>query len=216
MSLINSVALIQLFTVILGVITWNKYCNSYLKYFILLLALIMLLEFSILGLKHFYDITFQNHFIYNVSTSIQYLYYFTLYYHVLSNVRFKKLVRGFLFIFIISVIINFTFAQKLTVDGPFHSHTFTLGAVLLIMAIGLFFAEMLKTEKILHFRTYLMFWISIGLFVFYTAIIPVILSLNFLPMGIEPKMLRAILFVLNVMMYGCFSIGFIVSDKYVD
>ncbi len=216
MQLSDLINLIESITLIVGIITFKKYRDSYLKYFLFLLAFVVVLEYGVLGLKKIYGSDFQNHFIYNISTSIQHIYYFTLYYRVLYNDRYKKLVRGFLILFLVSIVFNFAFIQKLTVDGPFHSYTFTLGAVLLIVSIGLFFAEMLKSDRILKFRSYLMFWISIGLFVFYTAIIPVILSVNFLPMGIEPKMLRAILFALNLMMYGCFSIGFIVSNKYVD
>ncbi|MEM9390790.1 MAG: hypothetical protein AAF149_20630 [Bacteroidota bacterium] len=213
MKLSDLLNIIELTTFVIGLITFKKYKDTYLKYFLFLLGLIVALEYGVLALKKLYGSNFQNHFIYNISTSIQYIYYFTLYYRTLNKVKYKKLVAGFLAFFLISIIFNFSFTQKLNVDGPFHSYTFTLGAVLLIVSIGLFFAEMLKTEKVLRFRSYLMFWISIGLFLFYTAIIPLILSINFLPMSLEPKMLRAILFVLNLMMYGCFSIGFIVSDK---
>lgn len=214
MKLADLIILVELLTFIVGLINYKKFGHTYLKYFLFLLGFIVIIEFIVWGLKWFYGYYVQNHFIYNVSTSIQYIFYYTLYIWVFANETYKKIVKGFLILYAIAVIINFTFAQRLTVDGPFHSYTFTLGAVLLITSIGLFFAEMLKSEKILHFRTQLMFWISIGLFVFYTAIIPVVLSINFLPTGIEPMMLRAILFVLNIMMYGCFSIGFIVSGKY--
>ncbi len=216
MALLGLIKYFELVTFLIAALYYKKYFKSYLKYFFLLLGLVVVVEFSIWSLKEFFGMPIRNWYIYNILTSVQYVYYFILYQKVMSNARRKKFVRIFLFVFIASVAINFLFIQRLAVDGPFHSYSFVLGAVLLITSIGLFFAEMLQTEKILHFKTYLMFWISIGLFVFYTAVIPLILSINFLPEGISSNTLDGILFTLNFMMYTCFSMGLIVSKKHVD
>jgi hypothetical protein len=85
---------------------------------------------------------------------------------------------------------------------------------LLIVTIGLFLVEILNTEKVLYFKRYLMFWISVGLFVFYTGIIPFVLSLNLLPALLSSDSLAINFFTLNVVMYTCFTIGFILSRPY--
>jgi hypothetical protein len=105
-------------------------------------------------------------------------------------------------------------AQKLTVTAVFHSYTFTIGAIFLIITIGLFLVEILNTEKVLYFKRYLMFWVSIGLLVFYTGIIPFIISLNLLPAMLSTDSLTLVFITLNFLMYSCFSLGFILSNKY--
>ncbi|MEM7108064.1 MAG: hypothetical protein AAF519_07545 [Bacteroidota bacterium] len=216
MTLLETIKYFELVTLVVGAVYYKKYSSSFVKYFFFLLGVVVTLEFTVWTMKQFFGMPLQNWYIYNILTSIQYVYYFILYEKVMSRYRTRQWVRIFLFVFLISVLVNFIFIQRLAVDGPFHSYSFVLGAVLLIVSIGLFFAEMLQTEKVLYFKTHLMFWISIGLFVFYTGVIPLILSINFLPQGISLNTLNGILFTLNFMMYACFSVGFIVSEKYVD
>ena len=216
MALLGLIKYFELVTYIVAAVHYKKYSHSLLKYFFFLLVLVTALEFTISIFKEYFGMYLQNWYIYNILTSLQYVYYFILYVNVLASAQKKKLVSAFLIVFLISVLVNFVFIQKLAVDGPFHSYSFVLGAVLLIISIGLFFADMLQTEKVLHFKTYLMFWISIGLFVFHTAIIPLILSINFLPQGVSANTLKGILFALNFIMYTCFSVGFIISKKHID
>jgi hypothetical protein len=175
----------------------------------------VLIEFAIGTLKQYTEARIQNNFIYNVLTSLQYIYYFFLYYYIITIPRYRQWVFGFLVAFIISVLINFIWVQKLTVTAAFASYTFTLGAILLIITIALFLVEILNTEKILYFKKYLMFWISIGLFVFYTGIIPFVLSINLLPEFLSNDALSIMFFTLNFVMYCCFTIGFVISRPYV-
>jgi hypothetical protein len=137
-----------------------------------------------------------------------------LYHKAMKTRSYQKWVLGFLVIFIVSVIINFVWIQPLTVTVPFYSYTFALGAILLIVTIGLFLVEILNSEKILFFKRYLMFWISVGLLVFYAGILPYILSLTFVPHLLRMDSLQIIFFSLNLVMYTCFTVGFIISNKY--
>lgn len=213
MSLLALIKYLELITGVVGLICFKKYSNTFLKYFLYVLWLVILVEFTISILKHNYEIK-PNHFIYNVLTSLQYVYYFMLYYRMISKPAYKKWVKGFLIVFIASVIVNFLWFQKLDVTAAFHSYTFTVGAILLIVTIGLFLVEILYSEKVLYFKRYLMFWISVGLFVFYTGIIPFVLSINFLPALLSSDSLAINFFTLNFLMYTCFTVGFILSRPY--
>lgn len=213
MNLFLLIQLFELITAIIASVFYKKYSGSFLKYFLIMLWLIFFVEALIWTLKR-NGIILQNNFIYNVITSLQYVFYFLLYYKTLTNMVYKKWIMRFLIGFVISVIINFLWAQKLTVTAVFHSYTFTIGAIFLIVTIGLFLIEILNTEKVLYFTRYLMFWISIGLLVFYTGIIPFIISLNLLPAMLSTDSLTIIFITLNLLMYSCFSLGFILSNKY--
>jgi hypothetical protein len=208
--------LIQVFeivTAITATVFYKKYWETFLKYFLFVLWLIVILEIVIGTLKES-GIIVKNNFIYNVVTSIQYIYYLALYYKAMKTQAYQKWVLGFLVVFVVSVIINFIWIQPLTLTTPFYSYTFAIGAILLIITIGLFLVEILNTEKILFFKRYLMFWISVGLLVFYTGILPYILSLNFTPNLLRSDSLQIIFFTLNLVMYACFTVGFVISHKY--
>lgn len=180
MNLYDVITYLELITALVGLFYYRKYSGSYLKYFLYLLWLVILIEAVMSLLKINYS-HLRNNFIYNVLTTLQYVYYFLLYYHTMKTRTYKKWVLAFMFVFVVSVLINFIWVQPLTVTAAFHSYTFTIGAILLIITIGLFLVEILNTEKVLYFQRYLLFWISIGLIIFYAGIIPYIIALNFLP-----------------------------------
>lgn len=213
MNLFSLIQLFELLTAIIASVFYKKYSGSFLKYFLLMLWLIFFVEGLIWTLKR-NGIILQNNFIYNVITSLQYVFYFVLYFKTLRNVVYKRWIMRFLIGFIISVIINFMWIQKLSVTAAFHSYTFTIGAIFLIITIGLFLIEILNTEKVLNFTRDLMFWISVGLLVFYTGIIPFIISLNLLPAMLSTDGLTIVFITLNFLMYSCFMLGFSLSNKY--
>lgn len=216
MSLFTLIKFIELITAVAGSLHFRKYAGTFLRYFLYLLWIVTIVEFTMAILKSYYDLKFQNNFIYNILSSLQYVYFFLLYHQTIQSPKYRRWVMAFMTVFVVSVILNFMFVQKLTVTAPFHSYTFTAGAILLIVTIGLFLFEILNTEKVLYFQRYLMFWISIGLFVFYTGIIPFVISLNLLPALLSNDSLVIIFFALNLVMYSCFTIGFFISHKYTE
>ncbi|WP_144439123.1 hypothetical protein [Lutibacter profundi] len=56
----------------------------------------------------------------------------------------------------------------------------------------------------------LLFWISIGLLLFYVGILPIIIMSSFLEYR---GLFDYIILLLNIIMYGCFITGFLVSKK---
>jgi hypothetical protein len=213
MNLFLLIQIFELATAIIASVFYKKYAGSFIRYFLVMLWFIFFVETLIWALKR-NGIMLQNNFIYNVITSLQYVFYFVLYYNTLRNAAYKKWIVGFIIAFGISVVINFMWFQKLNLTAAFHSYTFTIGAIFLIITIGLFLVEILNTEKVLYFTRYLMFWISIGLLVFYTGIMPFIISLNLLPAMLSTDSLTIVFITLNFMMYACFSLGFFISNKY--
>lgn len=216
MSLFALIKYLELVAAIAGTIYYRKYAGTYLRFFLYLLWIVLTVEFAIDLLKDDLGLRFQNNFIYNILTSVQYIYFFQLYERTLSSERYKRCVRYFRLIFIVAVCINFAWFQRLTLQAPFHSYTFTLGAMLLIVTIAFFLMEILNSEKIVYFKRYLMFWISIGLFLFYGGVIPYMIGLNLLSPLLSTDSLAIIFFSLNLVMYAAFTIGFVFSKPYVE
>jgi vacuolar-type H+-ATPase subunit I/STV1 len=88
-----------------------------------------------------------------------------------------------------------------------------LGSIFLIISILFYFIELLKSEKILVFHRLLLFWISVGLILFYAGTIPFMLKWNgyMLIPGVHDLFL--IVYILAITMYLIFSFGFIWSKK---
>ena len=137
MNLLGWIKYLELFTAITGIIFYRKYSNSNLKYFVYMLWFIVLVEFAIGTLKQYTDARLQNNFIYNILTSFQYVYFFFLYYSVITITRYRQWVLGFLVCIKLALIINFLCIQKISVTASLASNTFTLCANLLIMNINL-------------------------------------------------------------------------------
>ncbi len=214
----NIFLLIQLFEIIAAIIAsvfYKKYAESFLKYFLAMLWIIVFVEGLVWSLKR-NGVVLQNNFIYNVLNVLQNIFYFVLYYRNLRSKLYRKWIIGFMASYMAAVVINFMWIQKLTITAPFNSYTFTIGAIFLIITIGLFLVEILNTEKILYFTRYLMFWISIGLLIFYAGIIPFMIGINLLPSMLSSDSLTIAFIALNFFMYASFSIGFIISHKYTE
>src|SRR5215204_3943723 len=126
MNLLGWIKYLELITAITGIVFYRKYSNSNLKYFVYMLWFTVLIEFAIGTVKQYTEARLQNNFIYNVLTSFQYVYYFFLYYTIITIPRYKQWVMGFLVAFVIAVLVNFLWVQKLTVTAAFASYTFTL------------------------------------------------------------------------------------------
>ena len=103
MALLGLIKYFELVTFLIAALYYKKYFKSYLKYFFLLLGLVVVVEFSIWSLKEFFGMPIRNWYIYNILTSVQYVYYFILYQKVMSNARWKKFVRIFLFVFFLMI-----------------------------------------------------------------------------------------------------------------
>src|SRR5437868_12888812 len=101
--------LIQVFevgTAIIASIFFWKYSSSFLRYFLVMIWFIVIVEIVIGALKD-NGIIVQNNFIYNVITSLQYVYFFILYYRAMKTQTYRKWVLGFLVLFLASVIVNY-------------------------------------------------------------------------------------------------------------
>ena len=86
-------------------------------------------------------------------------------------------------------------------------------AIFLIVTIFLFFMELLHSEKVLNAKRNLLFWISVGLLIYYVGNLPFRILRNYYIHLANATVLFLVNFVLTVIMNTCFIIGFIWSDR---
>ena len=75
----------------------------------------------------------------------------------------------------------------------------------------LYFSELLKSNKVLNLKGELSFWIATGLFLFNVGFVPVEIFNKTFNAFSEVRIL--IIICLNVILYTCYSLGFIWAKK---
>jgi len=201
-------------TFVVSTIHYPKYYDTALRYFPILLAYTFLCE--LLGvLVRDYE-TFQiiygqeysnyNALIYNIFDFIFYLYFFYVFWKTNSNSNSKEFIKYGGVLFVVASIVN-PFFQDLRVLPQ--SYAVLTGSVVLIGSIFSYFFELnMKKVKPKNHRN-LLFWISLGLLLFY-SVYPFLIS-NWVwdATTYEEYNLREIHLALIALMYICFLIGFL-------
>jgi len=206
--------LIEVITVIIGFFYIKKIKNTVYVEFIYLLMYVAINE--IIAFILVVNFNFPNDFLYNIYDIITVLFYLYFYRAIIKNKKTKKLINYFSLLFIVSYVLEYFFLKfNLLTDNASYSPHF--GSVLIIIVLILFLFEIINNEKIV-FNLYksIIFWISIGLLLFYVGSIPIFISKEIMSYNIT---YQYILFGLNLIMYGCFILGFILSKKeynYID
>ena len=152
-----------------------------------------------------------NWWMYNLLRFITFNCLFFIYYKYLKTKIYKKWIRIFMFIYIITSVINWSFLQSFIWNNSEIPRT--IGSIFLIVTILFYFIELLKSEKVLVFHRLLLFWISVGLLLYYAGTIPFALKINGYALIPGIHKLFLIVYILAIIMYLTFTFGFIWSKK---
>ena len=87
----------------------------------------------------------------------------------------------------------------------------TAGTIIIIILAGVFFYNLLQSKVVTDYKKELKFWIIIGLLVFYVGFLPVQLMQKYID-GLSIDYYFVVM-LLNFLMYGSFSIGFLSIKK---
>lgn len=198
----------ELMAAIIGVIYFYKYKNTALKYFLLLLWYVTIND--IIGMYLREKVTHYNAIIYNIYYVVNFTYLLLLYRAYLSNKKSKVVVLTFTLIYLFSFIVNGFFENYLI---EFQRFPYIIAALFLIITVILYFSEVLNSEKVLHAKKNLLFWISVGLLLYYVGNIPFRIIRNYYQDLADATILFLVNLTLGIVMYICFIIGFLWSDK---
>lgn len=157
---------LQFITAVIALMHWNRLRNTYWKWFIIYLGTIFIIEaFSRWGLKahpeyraYLYDF---------LGIPIQFLFFYWLY--AAKSLASKRLFLGCLVIYLVSFLPYFTLFAK---GNIVYSFSYTVGNVLLMILVFLEILKQIKSDKILLFRENFMFYINIGIMIFYIGTLP--------------------------------------------
>ncbi len=198
----------EFIAVITGCIYFYKYKNTYLKYFLAFLFYVFINE--MLGKYIREQITAYNSIIYNLYYIINFSYLFLLYRHYTRSKRYKTYIKYFLIVYLISVVINGFYENYLI---QFQRIPYIIAASLLIITILFYFIETINSDMVLQVNKSLLFWISIGLLIYYAGVLPTRILRNYYQNHTDARVLFLVNLITGSTMYICFSIGFIKSEK---
>ncbi|MEW7288945.1 hypothetical protein [Aquimarina sp. 2304DJ70-9] len=153
-----------------------------------------------------------NLILYNISTTITFIFIFYIYYQYCRKQTNKRLILLFLSLYISTLFIAGWIENYL---HQLQSIPFLLGSLLLMTSIIFYYIELLKTEQTQEITRDLLFWISAGLLIYYIGKTPFrVVRDYYANLSMSD---HSILFILNsiltIIMNSCFIIGFIMNKK---
>jgi hypothetical protein len=204
----KSIKYVELITAIVGTIYFFKYKHTFLKYFLIILWYIVCNEFLGLYIKTY--ISENNIIIYNIFHFINFTYLFLLFRQYVTHPSQKRWIFFFIIIYILSFIINMFFENYFK---EIQTIPYLIASVFLISSIVFYFLAILNTDKILYVSKNLLFWISVGLLIYFVGNIPfrVIRNFNNEISNIDSIFITS--YILCIIMNICFVFGFIWSKK---
>lgn len=197
----KTLLLSEIVAAIIGIIKFNKFKNSYWKWFIYYLVFIavseLLCEFVLCYFQNFKTYYYDFFII-----PIEFLFLYWLYsYKSLSN---KKLFWVSSVLYLLSLLPYFVFEGKSVIN----SFNYIIGTFLLSIMIILEFNKQMKTDDILKFKENMMFYINTGVGLFYVGTLPFFAFHSLLWKDIVIWNNYYIFFMMtNILMYTLFSIA---------
>jgi hypothetical protein len=195
----------ELAAALAGTATWYKWKYNAVKWLTPYLWVIFTCEMA----GHFLSGKHNNNaWLYSyIVTPLEILFFCWLYHRYFKG-RYKKIPVAGAIIFIAAwVTENFLLRSG---DFIFHSLAYSTGMLVILLLVITFFALLFQSDDILTFRQNIMFWISLGLIIFYVATFPFYGLYNYLAKNITLfSTYTWIMIFLNYTMYLLFITGFI-------
>ncbi len=198
---------------IFSIFRYSKYFDSILKYLPILIGYTLLNELLGLLIKNeeefaiiFSDgFSYYNTLIYNIFDIFFYIYFLYIYWRVLKGTNYKKWIKYGVIIFIVVSLIN-PFYQSILVSPQIYS--MVVGSVFLTSSAFLYLKQLNSSES--KKRHNILFWISIGLLVFYPFYPIIFIIVIYFEDALYHSLHVAFLHqFLICLMYLCFIIGFL-------
>ena len=167
-SLSDVLIWVQFASVIIGIINFKKFKNSYWKWFVFYLALIFLCEAFAKWVMPFCCFAYKTYFYSFFVIPLEFLFLFWIYCY--QSLHLKKLFWVSTCVYFITFIPHlFIFESVLEVV---YSLPYAMGNLLLLFMVLLEFNKQIKTDNILLFKKNMMFYINTGVMLFYIGTLP--------------------------------------------
>jgi len=207
MSLLSVNIFFELAAFTVSVLAYPKLKGTPLRLFPFFLLFIVLVE--LMG-RYIHAVLLQkNAWLYNVSTTIEFIFYTYIFQLQFRDGTYKKSAIRFMLFYPLLVLLNLVFVQGFM---NFHSYTMVVGNIFMVIFCSLYFYELLLNPVEGELRRDPMFWISSGILFFYLGDLSYELLFNLLQKYARNsnwKLFQNINNNLILMLYSCFIIAFL-------
>lgn len=196
-----------------GFLYYKKFKGSKYTYFLFYLLFTFAIELVYNVVRVVYlktdEVIFNTSISYNFYLISSFIFLFVFYRSISKNKKNRKLFNVFIGVFTLFIIINYLIFHNGFRLG-INIHNLIVGSILLLITLILFLIEIINNKEVIfNIHRSIIFWISIGLLLFYVGVIPIMITRKYLNFN---EIYMSILNLLNGIMYGSFVIGFIVSN----
>ncbi len=206
----TGIVLIEALACIIGFLYWNKIKHTYWKWFPAYLLFIAAAEMVGLYLsrQNLFAETIVLHKFFTIP--LQMFFFYWLFYKQFEETPDKKWPIVGAALFGAAFLYEMTASKE--ISGWFVSFSYTVGNVMLAGLILLFFVRYVRTDRILFFKSDMIFWVCLGAMIFYLGSLPYYGLYNTLKTKGNGPILNTYWFFqmgFNYLMYIFFSIAFI-------
>lgn len=156
----------------------------------------------------------QNYWLFNSYHVVAYVAFLSFFITQISSAKWRKSLWTVTILFSMIAILNLVFSGVFFTG--YSALTAIGGTMLLLFCIGLFFYQILGSNKILNFYSDLSFYVALGALLWHVSIIPLFIYNKYGIMSSSPDFVnfyKGLLLGMNVFMYTCFAAGFIIQSK---
>jgi hypothetical protein len=151
----------EIAALLVSLLFYGNLRKSFLKWLPVFLLFIVAVELT--GRYINKELHLPNFQLYNLSIPIEYLFFGSLFYNFFKRKFYKLIAKGFLIIFIVFSIFNFTFIEG---NNIFNTNFLKAGSFGMIVLSCLFFIEILKLDVQVNPLRQPKFWMVTGIFLF--------------------------------------------------
>ncbi len=204
----------ELFAYFTTIALYTKNKNK-ISFLLLTLMSIIVVTETLGKFKNFFPSASNIFVVQNIEMLIEVIIYLLIYYLSVTSIFLKRWIAAMLIFFILFSIGAAFFLQPLTYTFP--TKSIVLGGIFILASILMFFYEGLKNEAQNNFYRSYLFYISVGLFIFYANEIPVMTLLNyFVEHNSEMAKVYVIInlkLIVSIIFYSLYSFGIIWTIK---
>lgn len=190
---------------LLAVINFKKIKNTTEVGFVFFLAYTIITE--LIGIYYGHVIEEYNLTVYIIFVVVSFLFYLIWFHSILKSKMLKQVMKILILGFLILSVYNL-----ITLEWQkYHVSTFVFGAISTIIASVLFYSQLLSNKNIIDVQHNIKFWITTGLLLFNVGMVPLIIFSE--EFGANNGVRVMIMITFNLILYGCYSLGFILNKK---
>lgn len=192
-------------TLSIAIWQWKYYKETSERYYLWFLLYVCCHEILSSSYTYMFPIS-SNIIFYNLYTILSFLFYFFWFDKILQKRRY--MIRVLLGIFIVVA------CFQIILTNPFHFMYVILiitGTACISVLAFSYFLELLSSNTIVKLGYLQKFWINIGLLIFHLGFVYTVLFSSFF--GLDMYSIRISVLLLNCILYGCYSYGFLIVKK---